>query len=113
MGVLHPFSLFLPYVHFVLGTVVVFMGRDDIGGQRKIGTLKNEHGCSFLSVGEVTAGSVETCSAVLERSLNLDQTRHTRGWGAGIPGIQNPQPVPQPQQTPGQNPRVSHTRDNP
>jgi hypothetical protein len=50
MGEAHPFSLFLPYVHFVLGTVVVFMGRDDDGGQRKTGTLKNEHGCSFLSV---------------------------------------------------------------
>ena len=60
MGEAHPFSLFLPYVHSVSGTVVVLMGRAGDGGQRKIGTLENEHGCSFSSVAEVTAGRVET-----------------------------------------------------
>ncbi len=46
MGVL-PFSLFLPYIHFVVGHL---MGRGGDGGQKMLGTPENEHKCSILRV---------------------------------------------------------------
>ena len=39
-------------------------------------------------------------SRVFERSLNLDQTRCTRGWGTGFSGVRFRLPVPVPQGNP-------------
>jgi hypothetical protein len=59
-GDAHPFFLLLPYLQLSEGGNAHFIGRGGDGGQRQVETLEKEHEFSFLSVVEVSAGSIET-----------------------------------------------------